>query len=256
MSNEVDEFLSGLKGEQNGDPFAPQSEDPFENTSATKEVEGETEEDEKPLPFHKDPKVQKFIEKEISKRLSEIKPNEEQRFKEEVVDKEDEITDVLTRIIGNDTPEKLSAIKDFKKVIMEREDRGAEKALQAIQAQQQEEQEVYKEAENEVEQGFENIEETFGVDLDAPQSSKMRNNFIDFVQRISSKDEDGNIVEYPDFTESFQIFQEMNKKTMPSNSRNKELASKSISRGSDASNAPVSGGKSWKDVEKFFNRLN
>ena len=255
MSNEVDEFLSGLKGEQNGDPFAPQSEDPFENTSETKEIEGEKEEDEKPLPFHKDPKVQKFIEKEISKRMEDFKPSETERFREEIGDKEDEITDVLTRIIGNDTPEKLSAIKDFKKVIMDREDRGAEKALQAIQAERQEEQEVYKDAENEVEQGFENIEETFGIDLDAPQSSKMRNNFIDFVQKISPKDREGNIVEYADFTESFGLFQEMNKKAMPSNSRNKELASKSISRGSDASNAPVSGDRSWKAVEKLFGRL-
>lgn len=255
MSNEVDNFLDGLKGEQNGDPFAPQSEDPFENKSETKEIEGEKEEDEKPLPFHKDPKVQKFIEKEISKRLSEIKPTEETRFKEDIGDKEDEITDVLTRIIGNDTPEKLSAIKDFKKVIMDREDRGAEKAIQAIQAERQEEQEVYKDAENEVEQGFENIADTFGVDLDAPQSSRMRNNFIDFLAKISPKDGEGNIVEYADFETSFETFQEINKKTMPSNSRNKELASRSVSRGSDASNAPVSGDRSWKAVEKLFGRL-
>ena len=138
---------------------------------------------------------------------------------------------------------------------MDREDRGAEKAIQAIQAERQEEQEVYKDAENEVEQGFENIADTFGVDLDAPQSSRMRNNFIDFLAKISPKDGEGNIVEYADFETSFETFQEINKKTMPSNSRNKELASRSVSRGSDASNAPVSGDRSWKAVEKLFGRL-
>ena len=259
MSNEVEDFLNTVKGEVKDDPFKPESKDPFENISSKEEVKaddkGEKEEDEKPIPFHKDPKILKFIEKEVSKKLAEQAPSEEQRFKEEIGDKEDEITSVLTRIIGNDTPEKLSAINDFKKVLLAREDKGAEKALKYFQEQQEQEEQVYKEAENEVEQGFENIEEQFGIDLDSPQSSKTRNDFIDFVQRISPKDSEGNIVEYPDFVETFSVFQDINKKTV-SNSRNKELASKSISRSTDASNAPVSGDKSWKAVEKLFNKLN
>ncbi len=255
MTNEVDEFLQGVKGEEQNDPFKQESKDPFENLGSKEEVKGSEEEvDEKPLPFHKDPKITKFIEKEISKRMADYKPSAEKEFKEEIGDKSDEVTDVLTRIIGNDTPEKLAAIKDFKKVIMDREDKGAEKALQYLQQEKEREREVYQEAENEVEQGFESIQETFGVDLDAKESSKLRNDFIDFVQRISSKDGEGNIVEYPDFTESFNIFQEMNKKPA-SNSRAKEYASRSVSRSSDASAAPVSGDKSWKAVDKFFSRL-
>ena len=82
----------------------------------------------------------------------------------------------------------------------------------------------------------------------------MRNDFIDFVQKISSKDREGNIVEYPDFTEAFDTFQELNKK-QSSNSRAKELASRGTSRSSDASATPVSGDKSWKSVEKFFSNL-
>ena len=254
MTSEVEDFLNGGQGKEQSDPFKPESKDPFENLSSKEEVGEKEEVDEKPLPFHKDPKVAKFIEKEISKRMADYKPSAEKEFREEVIDKEDAITDVLVRIIGNDTPEKLSAIKDFKKVLLEREDKGAEKALNYFQEQQAKEQEVYKEAENEVEQGFESIEETFGIDLDAPNATKVRNDFIDFVQRISPKDRDGNIVEYADFTESFSLFQEMNKKPS-SNSRNKELASRGVSRGADASNAPVSGDKSWKAVEKLFSKL-
>lgn len=255
MKNEVDEFLGGLKGEQNNDPFKPESDDPFANNSfktvEKTEDKGEKVENEKPLPFHKDPKLAKFIEKEVSKRMADFKP-ETVKEKE---DKADEITEVLTRIIGNDTPEKLSAIKDFKKVIMDREVNGAKNAIEQFQSLQREEQAIYKEAENEVEAGFESIEEQFGVDLDSPQATKTRNDFIDFVQRISPKDSEGNITQYPDFTESFKIFQEMGAKKAPSNSKNKELASKSISRSSDASNAPVSGDKSWKAVDKLFGKL-
>jgi len=82
--NEVDEFLGGLKGEQDNDPFKSEAKDPFENLGSKEEVKGSEEEvDEKPLPFHKDPKITKFIEKEISKRMEEYKPSAEKEFKEE-----------------------------------------------------------------------------------------------------------------------------------------------------------------------------
>ena len=258
MSKEVDEFLNGVQGEQDNDPFKPESNDPFTDNSSQKEEvkkEEEKEEDVKPLPFHKDPKVLKFIEKEVNKKLEGVKPTETERFKEETGNEDDDITDVLTTIIGNDTPERVKAVKDFKKILLEREDKGAEKALKYFQEQQQKEQQVYKDAENEVEQGFESIEERFGIDLDAPQSSKLRNDFIDFVTKISPKDTEGNIVQYADFEASFETFQEMNKRTAPSNSKAKELASKSIARANDASSVPVTGDKSWKAVEKLFGRL-
>lgn len=250
MKNEVDDFLAGLNNEPKDDPFVQDATDPF--AVETKEEKKEEPKEEKSLPFNKDPKVQKFIEKEISKRLAEVKPErtEPQTFKETVTD--DEATAVLTRVIGNDTPERVQAIKDFKKVLDGLEEKGAQKALQQIQKKADEEQaEVNKNQERLVE-GFENIEEEHGVDLLSSKGQNLRTEFINFITKIAPKDSEGNVTEYPDIEESFKLFKDM-KKPEP-NTRAKELASRSIGRSNDASIVKKTG-NSWKDVDKLFSKL-
>ena len=65
----VQQFLGevGEKGDKN--PFQENPEDPFAKEG---EVKVEEEKEEKPLPFNKDPKIQKFIDKEISKNKIDI----------------------------------------------------------------------------------------------------------------------------------------------------------------------------------------
>lgn len=252
MENEVDKFLGNVS-ETKEDPFKKEETDPFKKEEVTPEepVE-EVVEEEKSLPFHKDPKVQKFIEKEISKRLASVPPTEVERFNEET----NEADEILTRIIGNDTPEKIRAIKDFKGYLGSLEEKGAQRALQQLQYEQQREVEQDRQAEDELSDGFDNIEQTFNVDLssNAPIARKMRNEFIDFITRVSPKDEDGQVQSFPDLEETFTLFQELNKKTQVP-SRAKELASRSMARSSEASSAPVAGDKSWRAVDKLFGKL-
>lgn len=252
MDNEVDKFLEGLNNEPKDDPFKSEAEDPFAQPAKEEEKEEEVK-DEKPLPFHKDPKVQKFIDKEISKRMAENKPSETEQFVRETKSEDDPLTDVLNRIVGNDTPEKLSAIKDFKKALESRDERVKESALRELQAQGQEERQAEADARAELEEGFENIEEEFGVDItsNVPVAKKTRGEFVDFIKLIAPKDSDGQVREYPDLTESFKLFQGMKKQSVQP-SRAKELASRSMSRSSDASMAQKPTDNSWSAVEKLF----
>lgn len=254
MANEVDEFLKGVDDSPKDDPFKPESADPFQTKEPAK-VEGEEKKDDKPLPFHQDPKVQRFIQREVEKRLGD-KPTETERFVQETAnDKEDEISDVLTRIIGNDTPEKVAAIKDFKKVLGNLEEKGAQKALAQIEAQASEERQAEIEAQNELVDGFQAIEDTFEVDLTSnnPQAKKERSEFVDFIKRVSPKDEEGQVIQFPDLEETYKLFKETKKPE--SNNRAKELSSRSMARSSDASNIQATGDKSWKAVDKLFSRL-
>ncbi len=249
MNDEVDKFLEETG--KNNDPFTPESEDPFKSSvSDKKEVEEKAED--KPLPFHKDPKVQRFIEKELEKRISGLKLTSSSNIVQEV---KDEMDDVLARIIGNDTPEKVSAIKDLKKVLNGLEEKGAQKALTTLQKQQEDARLEEKKAMDELNQGFESIEESYSIDLtsNAPAAKKMRTDFIDFIKRISPKDEDGEVSQLPDMNEAFALFQDMNKSKV--SSKAKDLSSRSMARSSDASNAPVSGDKSWKAVDRIFSKL-
>lgn len=252
----VNEFLGDLNNASEKDPLSESKEDLlFGNQPAKEEPKEETIEKEEKIPFHKDPKVQRFIEKEISKRMSEYKPQSEvEKFVKET--ETDEITDVLTRIIGNDTPEKVSAIKDFRKVLLEREEMGAQKALDYFSRQREKELQEEREAERELQEGFESIEETFDVDItsNTPTARKTRSEFIDFIKRIAPKDSDGDVIEYPDFTETFELFRDMKKSPEPNN-RAKDLASRSMSRPADVTSIPQQEDKSWNAVERILSKL-
>lgn len=252
MPNEIEnDFLAGLN---QADQQFEEAEDLFGQPAEKKE---EGEEEEKPLPFHKDPKVQRYIQKEIAK-ASKGQPTVEQQFiKDTKQDEgEDEGTAILERIIGNDTPEKVAAIKDFKKYLSTLEEKGADRALQQLSQKAEQERQEEVKATQELEQGFEDIEEQFNVDIssNSPQARKTRNEFIDFVKRVSPKDSEGNVIALPDLMETFEVFQNRPKQA-PSNTRAKELASRSMARSTNASETPQDKDVSWKSVDKWLGSL-
>lgn len=253
MPNEVDEFMKGLD-EEVQDPFTPNTEDPFAKADVVGETKKQEDEEAKPLPFHKDPKVQRYVEKEITKALEKVKPVE---VIKESKEEGDEIVEVLTRIIGNDTPEKLSAIKDFKKVLGGLEEKGAQRALREIEERQNRLTEEDQQAQSELKQGFEDIEETYGVDItsNAPVARKTRDEFVEYIRKIAPKDSDGEVSAFPDLIASFEEFQERKKNVPAANSRAKDLSVRSMARSTDASKAPVTTDRSWDAVDKFFSKF-
>lgn len=255
MKNEVDDFLAGLDNSPKEDPFKPEGEDPFKIESKEKTEEGESKED-KPLPFNKDPKVLKFIEKEIGKRMAEIKPVAAAPSNESRQDSDD-ISEVLSRIIGNDTPEKVAAAKDFRKALSALEEKGAQKALRQFQESAEEEKRKEDESKEELRSGLEGIEEQFGVDLtsNVPAARKSRIEFMEYVTKIAPKDADGEIIAFPDLPAAFEEFQEKSKRSGGSSSRAKDLSARSMSRSSDASAAPKPVDNSWKAVDRIFDKI-
>lgn len=248
MNNEENEFLAGLN----------QAEQSFnENENLFGEEPEKVEdvgEEEKPLPFHKDPKVQRYIQKEIEK-AQKSQPSVERQFIEDTREDDDEGTAILERIIGNDTPEKVAAIKDFKRYLSSLEEKGADRALQQLQQEEEYARQEEVQASEEIEEGFENIEDTFGVDISSntPTARKTRNDFIDFIKRVSPKDEEGNVVALPDMMETFDLFQSTRQRH--SNTRAKELASRSMARSSSISETPQDKDVSWKSVDKWLGSL-
>lgn len=240
-NNAVDDFLG-----QVNNTIEPKEENPFKDLKVEQEEVklDEKEEEEKPLPYHQDPKLQRYIEKQIAKATANLTPREETKFREEV--KEDGFIKAFETIIGNDTPEKVNALRMLKDEVegIRQEARSAREELQA-------ERQADVEAERELAQGFENIEDEFNVDF--TQNKKLRSDFVDFIEKVAPKDEDGEIREYPDFQETFRLFQQINSK--PTNPRAKELASRSMTRGGEASSNAIPQDTSWRGVEKFFSTL-
>lgn len=214
------------------------SEDVFETKEEAEEIPvAETEAVEDKIPFDKDPKVQKYIDKIVNKKLEELKPLAQEQFIKEV--EESPLVDAFTTIIGNDTPEKVNALKALRKTLDSLEERAkkAEEAAELV-TQSRQEQEAEKENLNYLQEGFNQIEDTFKVDLSSETAlaKKTRNEFIDFIEKIAPKNADGEVAEYPDLVQSFQIFKEMNKPAQ--NTQAKHLAARSMTRSGESSTAP------------------
>jgi hypothetical protein len=241
----VDSFLAGLE-EPNvevGDELAL-----FPEEEEVKEV---AEDAEKRIPYFKDEKVQKFIQKEIKKGLEGYKSSE-QTFKEEVSQGEPKFISDLREVVGNDTPKKIEAMDNLRDSWSNLSKQARQNALNEILEAQQEaeenEQAELSEAVDELDEGRDEIESHFGK----PLTEKQWDAYKDYLLDIEPK---GGYQEYPDFIKTFDYFRKVNSR---SNATAKTLASRSMERSAPASNQEAPKGNSWKDweaeKEKLLNR--
>lgn len=136
----------------------------------------------------------------------------------------------LTRIYGTDSPEKAEAtrllIEGIKRANAETAERVREEMLQELASQEGEvEQEVAT-----LESYIEQIEDEYGVDLSSSREGRERRaEYLDLMERLSPKTRSGDIVEYADPFEVWDIFS-----ARQTPSKAKEFASRSMtpSRGS------------------------
>ena len=238
MANEPtqEEFLGDLKGDANTDPFngTQEQEDPFareEETGTEKEAVEPVED--KPLPFHKDPKIQRFIERELEKKLAGRIPEQQEEAQDDYFD---DVVKAFTDIVGNDTPQKVQALDALKNSLTTLEQRTLERAIERQESQRQEEVALEQEYDNKVADVFEEIEDKYKMDLYAPQNKKLRIQFINFWEKVSPK-EDGEISDLADGVEAFDAFRQMYKSQSQA-TRGKELASRSMERSGGEVTAP------------------
>ncbi len=234
--------------------------DIFSEKPAIQPQENKVDEDEKPVPFHKDPKVQRYVEKEIEKALGNNRQVPSEKTQDVVSSDVKDVIGAFTAIIGNDTPEKVKALEALEKTLNGSDERASAKAIERFAQQQQEAiskaNEAEKAAQDELDTYFDEIEETYDVDLssNAASAKALRSQFIDYVRKIAPKDENGEVKAFPDLVSSFEVFQEQNKKSATQPNRAKELASRGLTRSSDTT-ATAPQGRSWKDVDRYFDKL-
>lgn len=258
-TKQVDEFLGDLKHESNIDPFDNAQDDVFNTTEKKEETStgneapvNEMPKEEKPLPFHQDPRVQKFIDREIERRMSEYEPVVQDNIP--TTDSFKEFIDSMKVLVGNDTPEKVDTINKLEKALYGMDEKAAQRALAEIEQERYEELQAEKEAEDQLIYGFEAIQDATGIDLYATNNRKLKGQFIDFIEKISPKDNDGEIIDFPDIPAAFSAFQATQVRAS-STLKAKELASRSVDRSGDASITPQVEDKSWDSVDRIFNRL-
>lgn len=246
--NAVDEFLGNLENKQDESSFQDNTQDAFGETIEAKEVE---DKEEKPLPFNKDPKIQKFIEKELDKRLKDYKGPEE-KAQAGTEDSFKEAMDAFTAAIGNDTPEKVSALTALQKALSGLDQRASEKAIAHIEQIQAKQIEADKKADEELSNGFESVEEQFEITF----TKEKKKQFAEFLEKVAPKDENGEIIAYPDFIATYETFEKLNKLSQPPN-RAKELASRSMARSSETGSQQIrkANTSSFESTDNFLESL-
>lgn len=237
---ELEEFMGELAGNSNADPLENKSEEPFNHLDKKEEVIREEVKEEKPLPFNKDPKIQKYLDKREREIEERIKASIPSSTREDTAPVDTRMDEVLNRIIGNDTPEKIQGVKDMKELLEGLTGRAKAEAIAELESRQNQELEDDREAEQELENAFDNIEESYDVDITSnnPLAKKLRTEFVSYIERIAPKDRNGDIKDYPDMNAAWEDFSERKKLTAPVN-RAKELASRSMQRSAETSSEPI-----------------
>lgn len=251
----INKFL-GEFGEDNKNGFETEAENPFETTEQVTPTEEPVEEPKtrRNLSYSEDPKVQKYVKKEISKALEEYQKT---LPKQEVAQNEDipSVVAAFTSIIGNDTPEKVAALSSLEKALNNVDNRASQiavKKIEEIQSQQTLEDE---QAEEEVSDALDEIETKFDVDITSSNKSAIakRVDFLKYVEKIAPKDKDGNITAYPDMVSAYETFEEL-QKSKQTPSRSKELASRSMARSSETTVSPQRR-PTWDAADEFIASL-
>lgn len=237
-------------------PFEENPDDPFDqNTEGTETKEVAEPKDEKPLPFNRDEKLQKYIQKEVDRRLNEFTP-EPSKQEPVVNDDTTSVVDAFSAIIGNDTPEKVNALKQLERALNNADNRASQKAVEHLDSIRLQEVQADRQAEEELSNAFDDIENNFGVDItsNSPVARKTRSDFVTFVEKIAPKDREGNIQDYPDMNSAWETFSEMRKANQQP-SRAKEIASRGMTRSAETDTTTPTRRVTFDDAHDFLDSL-
>ena len=130
------------------------------------------------------------------------------------------------RIYGNDKPENAAASDLLVQSIREASESAKREALEEARAEYRQQSEEDTKEVNTVQNYIEKIEDQFGVDFTSTQQAQEKQReFKDLWFRLSPKDSNGDVIEYADPYEVFEIF-----KQRDGSSRAKDLSSRGMVR--------------------------
>lgn len=174
--------------------------------------------------------------------------SEQDKFAQDV-----EIDPRIAKMFDTSEVGKENALR-LHEVMQDMSARAKQEALQEIQNQQVKEREEQKSYESFIDDELEGLEDQFNVDLtsDAPQARKARREFLEMVQKLSPKDDEGTITGYADFGAVFEEYQSKHTEKVD-NTRQKEIASRSMQKSGQSSGGEPKITPGFRGWEKDFN---
>ena len=221
--DELNSFLKDLGVPEESILDKPLNDEP----APEKEDESENEEVHKNRYTRRREKEAQRLRDEVIQLNERVKVlSEVGRFKEEVGD--DELKKVEA-IFGTDTPEKLAATNILKEALSGLSERTKQETLREIESRQGEDTEAQKEADSEVDDFLDRVEEDYDIDM---SDENVRKGYITLMEKMSPKYDDGNIKEFADPDAVAETFLALQKRQGSSKAR--ELASRSMTHSGES----------------------
>lgn len=132
---------------------------------------------------------------------------------------EDDYLKSVEKIYGTDKPENVMATEILKSALKQAEDRGVERAISAFREERAKETQAVAEEEQNLDKMIDDLEDTYNLDI--PESK--RKEFFKTLEKMSPKDDDGNVINYADHHAVWEI---VNQKKI--DNRAKDISSRSM----------------------------
>lgn len=132
----------------------------------------------------------------------------------------------IERIYGTETPEAQLATDLLKKAITGARDDAETRAYERMRKERDDESQAATDAETELDNIIDEIEEEYEVTLTAPQEKS----FFQLLEKMSPKDKDGNVTEYADAHSVWEVFSEKLQKNKTADTRAKDMSSRSMTQ--------------------------
>jgi hypothetical protein len=227
--NETDQLLKDLETDSTEDPFSHLQD---ESTDSKEETEEKTEVDaddpEKQPESVKDRRHRRLEEKLRAERESNIQLQARleaiAEAKKAIEPGSPEYLKAVERLYGTDSPEALAATELLKNTLLSIKEDAKREALEEIREERRREQEQLKKEETALDSMLEDIEDEYGTDLTSARSEATRKGFFKLLEKMSPKDEDGNIIAYADHHAVWEAYQA--KVSKKPESRAKDLAAR------------------------------
>ena len=223
--SEQEKFLEGLEQKDVIEELFNKS---LEETQEEPEPKQETEEEqEMKLRNRRERRLNEKLQKEresniaLNARLQAI--NESKNIRGDS-DPEDYLTRI-ERIYGTDSPEAKEATRLLAEALRGVEERATKNALDRFREEREKEKQEEVEAVQQLDSLIESVEDAYNVDL---SSGPDRKSFLKLLEKLSPKDEEGNIIEFADAESVYEIFKSTKEK---STDKAKALAGRSMIQG-------------------------
>lgn len=253
MPNEIENFFGDLPAQdkQLADVFSEETTE----EDATEKVEAEEtpEKGDEPRKNRRHRRLEAQLEKE---RVARIEAEARAKAYEEARNATRDTTSIderLVRLYGEDNAE---AARLHMELLRDYGTQAKKEALDEFREERAKAKREQEEFEAVIDTELESIEDEFDVDVtsDAPAARKARREFLELVQKLSPKDNSGEIISYADFHATWELYQARKEKAAATDTdRAKEVAARTMQKttaGQTAPKQPTPGFRGW---QKDFN---